>query len=543
VEHGLRCGLGTVVKRAHPEPDVDLTYIDPLSTGDGGDQYVGLDRFGRIVNQLWTDGTTTTDHFQYGYDRNSNRLYRENVLEAAFSELYGYDDLNQLTNFARGTLNSTKEGISGSASRTQAWTLDAMGNWTTVTTDTVAENRTHDAQNEVTGFGSNTLTFDTNGNLTTDENDNQLFYDAWNKLVEVQDDLDNPLASYGYNALGRRIIEIHGAETKELYYSAAWQVLEEQIEGDTAIQYVWSPIYADALVLRDRDTNDNGLVDERLYVQQDANYNVTALLDTSGNVEERYVYDPYGKATILDDAWSTLTSSAFGWEYLHQGGRLGEETELYSFRHREFSPTLGRWLQKDPLSFTAEDANLYRYVVSNPVKFTDPLGLFAQIGFAVPTPWGFFVTFGVEIDVIGPLPFHPFLGVGFGVPNAWFLGVPGPVRNGLHFQACGFIPKPAAGPLAPPLGWPAWLPFPRFLAPGGGIQRPLNLFPGGAPAPLRPMLGGGPPRGFFVGLIWVFFKTFFLRVTVRLHASNPRQIHGRKVLFPGPFHPNRLVCA
>jgi hypothetical protein len=38
---------------------------------------------------------------------------------------------------------------------------------------------------------------------------------------------------------------------------------------------------------------------ERFYVQQDANWNVTALIDTSGNVQERYIYDPYGTVTIL----------------------------------------------------------------------------------------------------------------------------------------------------------------------------------------------------------------------------------------------------
>jgi hypothetical protein len=47
----------------------------------------------------------------------------------------------------------------------------------------------------------------------------------------------------------------------------------------------------DALVLRDRDTGGDPELDERLYVQQDANFNVTALVDTAGNVVERYVYD------------------------------------------------------------------------------------------------------------------------------------------------------------------------------------------------------------------------------------------------------------
>jgi hypothetical protein len=52
-------------------------------------------------------------------------------------------------------------------------------------------------------------------------------------------------------------------------------VLEERVaSGGTLVprvQYVWSPVYVDALVLRDRDTNGDGTLDERLWVVQDAN--------------------------------------------------------------------------------------------------------------------------------------------------------------------------------------------------------------------------------------------------------------------------------
>jgi hypothetical protein len=63
-------------------------------------------------------------------------------------------------------------------------------------------------------------------------------------------------------------------------------------------------VYVDALILRDRDTDGDGTLDERLWVVQDANYNVTALLDNSGNVVERYVYDPFGQATVFDANWT-----------------------------------------------------------------------------------------------------------------------------------------------------------------------------------------------------------------------------------------------
>ena len=48
-------GLGTVVRRGHSQPGIDLTYIKQTgeSSGDAGDQYTGLDRFGRVVDQRW----------------------------------------------------------------------------------------------------------------------------------------------------------------------------------------------------------------------------------------------------------------------------------------------------------------------------------------------------------------------------------------------------------------------------------------------------------------------------------------------------------
>src|SRR5207245_6572871 len=63
-------GLGTVVLRAHGQPAIDLTYIKRSgeSNGDAGDQYTGLDRFGRVVDQRWLTESagTATDRLQYG---------------------------------------------------------------------------------------------------------------------------------------------------------------------------------------------------------------------------------------------------------------------------------------------------------------------------------------------------------------------------------------------------------------------------------------------------------------------------------------------
>lgn len=90
-----------------------------------------------------------TDRFQYGYDRDNNRTYRDNLVNPAFGEVYTYDGLNQVASFKRGTLNAGKTDVTGSPSRTQTWDYDAVGNWDGVTTDGTGQSRTANKQNEV----------------------------------------------------------------------------------------------------------------------------------------------------------------------------------------------------------------------------------------------------------------------------------------------------------------------------------------------------------------------------------------------------------
>jgi RHS repeat-associated protein len=116
-------------------------------------------------------------------------------------------------------------------------------------------------------------------------------------------------------------------------------------------------------------------------VQQDADWNVTALVNASGTVVERYVYDPYGNMTVLSATWGTLSGSAYAWIYGHQGGRFDATTGLYYFRHRDLSPVLERWIEADPLRFAAGQENFYQYVGNAPSYQIDPSGLDSAGGF------------------------------------------------------------------------------------------------------------------------------------------------------------------
>jgi RHS repeat-associated protein len=408
IEQYLYLGLGTVVQRTHPKlgapgVNIGLSYIqqagDPTCTPgqpgcDAGDKYIGLDRFGRVVDQRWISSDAVNsplDRFLYGYDRDSNRLYRNNVVNTAFGELYhasgagnGYDVLNQMTDFARGSLSSSNPpngplDTIATPSITKNWNLDIVGNWNALCSNGTGTNctggtlqaRTHNKQNEVIQIGSAALQFDNNGKTTQDETGKTLKFDAWNRLVSVNPGA-TPLASYTFDALGRRIQETHSSTTTDLYFSQSWQVLEEDQGGLWNAQYIWSPVYIDALIERDTITR---VSTSRLYVEQDANSNVTSISDSSGSVQEREVYDPYGAVTFYNNLWQNPSSqSSFSWVYLHQGGRSDSTTGFYNFRNREYSPSLGRWFQLDPIANWNSERNSYLAMGNNPPKFLDPFG-------------------------------------------------------------------------------------------------------------------------------------------------------------------------
>lgn len=131
--------------------------------------------------------------------------------------------------------------------------------------------------------------------------------------------------------------------------------------------YTWGLGYIDDLVER---TDSSGT---RLYAQQDAGFNVTALISTAGTVVERFAYDPYGAATVLTSGWSATTDSC-NWAFRWKGGRYDSGNGLYNFRNRDYSPTLGRWMQNDPAGYV-DGANLYQAVLGAPIDNVDPLGL------------------------------------------------------------------------------------------------------------------------------------------------------------------------
>jgi len=214
-------------------------------------------------------------------------------------------------------------------------------------------------------------------------------YDAWNRMAGVYaDDAQDPgnpgtqIMTYAYDGLNRLAVS-HDNYYYHFYYNQQWQTLEVRknnpADGDPERQYVWDIRYIDAPVVRFFDGNlDGDYADEDdnvLYYCNDANMNVTALVDASdGSVVERYAYTPYGKAIVLNpDTWAERQNGSVvkNW-ILFAGYRFDDETGLYLVRNRVYQAELGRWVQRDPAGYV-DGHNLTEYGCAN--NGTDPSGL------------------------------------------------------------------------------------------------------------------------------------------------------------------------
>jgi ELWxxDGT repeat protein/YD repeat-containing protein len=197
---------GTLQSYAYQGADAPMTMID----GNGVELGITQDAFGQTSEQDWSKGGSSIDDNGYTYDNDGNVLSKTDNVHSANSETFTYDNLNRVTSFTRA------DGASAS------YNLDAVGNTSstvitpspsTPSTISGTTTRTNNAQNQIVTDGNATLDYDADGNTTGDENGNTLVYDAWNRLMTVSNLAGQPIASYSYDALGRRITQTQHATT------------------------------------------------------------------------------------------------------------------------------------------------------------------------------------------------------------------------------------------------------------------------------------------------------------------------------------------
>ena len=105
------------------------------------------------------------------------------------SQTYAYDALYRVTNFDVGIMSGGGIPLPSIA---ESYNLDAVGNWTSFTSNFVTQTRTHNAVNEYQSINAGTLTYDANGNLLDDGN-YAYTYDVENRVTTITRDSDSAL--------------------------------------------------------------------------------------------------------------------------------------------------------------------------------------------------------------------------------------------------------------------------------------------------------------------------------------------------------------
>ena len=108
------------------------------------------------------------------------------------------------------------------------------------------------------------------------------------------------------------------------------------------------------------------------YVHNDHLGAPQALTNEAGAVVWRASYDPFGQATVNEDAdgdgQRVVMNRRLAGQY------FDSETGLHYNWHRYYDPKLGRYISSDPIGLTG-GLNTYTYVGNNPLRWTDPRGL------------------------------------------------------------------------------------------------------------------------------------------------------------------------
>jgi RHS repeat-associated protein len=348
--------LLTRIENASGQPIIQYAYdaADRIQNQTYLNGVVGSFTFnpnGWITQLTYAKDASQILNFQYGFDKEGNRLFARKLHDSGDSEQYIYDAKSRLTQFKRGTLSNGDIPLPIAQT---AYNLDALNNWVTKTTDQVTETRTHNELNQITYIDGTNFSYDANGNLT-DDGVKTYSYNAENKLTQVTRNSDSQvLMQCQYDALGRLVARTSflpvQKDARFIYDGKEFlQLAELDSNGGIKKEFVWG---LDLSGAKERKIGIGGLVsmenaengENSLYLY-DGVGNVVMLVDIyTADVMAQYSYSAYGELTSATGVRAGSNPFRFSTKYWL------EETDLYDYGYRYYSPYLGRWLSRDQIN-------------------------------------------------------------------------------------------------------------------------------------------------------------------------------------------------
>ena len=335
--------------------------------------------------------------YAIAYDGESNILSIDESA-ASLSEpkqgTYGYDKLNRLTNI-QNTVENSQYGYDGVGNRTTA-----NGGFNGKNDDLTAD---YNGNNQLTRYGIDTYEYDASGHtvLRLDvigegaekkSRKTEYIYDAQQRLVEVKQaiagvaftaqeltDLTQAslqvaaqglppavVGTYVYNGYGQRIRKTTLAGTVHYFYSEQGLAAEYDASGNLMVEYHYKP-QSTWMTNPVTQLRDGAL----FFYQNDHLGKPERVLKANGEVAWAGDYSAFGEVNITTEL--VENNLRFPGQYFD-----GETGSYYNF-HRDYLPSLGRYLQSDPIGLGG-GLNYFGYVKGRPLKVIDPRGLFSSMG-------------------------------------------------------------------------------------------------------------------------------------------------------------------
>ncbi len=287
------------------------------------------------------EGSATIQHLAFDYDRRGNITLRDDLV-ASQTENFGYDEVSRLI---------SASGAYGA----QVFTYDDVGNRLT---KTGTSSETYDYPTDshrLSSLGSGaTVLYDDAGNVES-KGLLSLSYNEARRAATVS--LGAATVANTYGANGQRATKSAAGVTTVFQYGRGGQMLAEQSDAGMLREYIWLEDMPLAQI------SAAGLA----YIHADQLNTPQKMTDASQTVVWQASYDAFGAASVT-------SSGGYQNPLRFPGQYFDAETGLHQNWHRDYDPSIGRYLQSDPTGLEG-GLSTYGYAFQNPLSFFDPTGL------------------------------------------------------------------------------------------------------------------------------------------------------------------------